>query len=130
MNKLTKTLAALSALVVIGSAPAVADGYAKAKAAPAYAAPGCAASPFSGFYAGVHGGMGSLSSSFTAENVLSIDRTEDGYAIGGQIGYNWVKCNALFGIEADFSISDFESNQNILGGLIGPGAPTLKRSVD
>jgi outer membrane immunogenic protein len=41
-----------------------------------------------------------------------------------------VKCHALFGIEADFAFADFDSNSTILGALLGPGAPTLSRSMD
>jgi outer membrane immunogenic protein len=131
MMKLTTALATAAVALIAGLAPAAADGMAKGKgSAPAYAAPECAASKFAGFYAGVHGGLGTMTSSFTIENVISIDRSEDGHAFGGQIGYNWIKCNALFGVEADISMADFDSNRAILGGLLGPFAPTLKRSTD
>lgn len=126
MMKLTTALATAAVALIAGLAPAAADGMAKGKgSAPAYAAPECAASKFAGFYAGVHGGLGSMSSEFTAADTISIDKTEDGHAFGGQIGFNFVKCNALFGIEADIGMANFDSNQGFLFGALN-----IKRSTD
>jgi len=131
MKTISKVVTGVAVALACSIAPALADGMAKGKDGYHHsAAPGCEASKFAGFYAGVHGGMGSLTSTFTPENIISIQKTEDGFAFGGQVGYNWVRCNAMFGVEADFSFADFDSNSAILGGLIGPFAPTIRRSTD
>jgi len=130
MKNIYKFAAGLGLTLALGAAPAMADGYNKPKASYPAAAPECAASKFGGFFFGVHGGMGSLTSTLTPENILSNQKTEDGFAFGGQMGYNWVKCHSLFGIEADFAFANFDSDAAILGGVFGPGAPTLSRSMD
>ena len=130
MKNLCKLTAGVVLALALVASPAMADGYKKPHAGHPAAAPECAASKFGGFYLGVHGGMGSLTSNFTPEGIISIEKTEDGITFGGQMGYNWVKCHSLFGIEADFAFADFDSNSTILGALFGPGAPTLSRSMD
>ena len=135
MSIITKLAAGAAVVVAAGLMPAIADGYDKKKAH--YAAPvaaGCDASKFAGFYAGIHGGMGSLTSTLTDRDNwvdrASVQHVEDGILVGGQIGYNWVKCSGLFGIEADFSFGNIDSTTTYNGAAGGPGTESVKHSMD
>ncbi len=136
-------LVAAAAIVVAGIGPSLADGMPRGARAPApMMQPGCAASKFGGFYAGVHGGMGSLTSTLTDLNNFqgfpvnpfggssSLQHTEDGWEFGGQVGYNWVQCNTFFGIEADFSWADFDSNRLYGVSLVNPFGTNVSHQMD
>ncbi len=51
-------------------------------------------------------------------------REETGFTLGGVIGYNWQKCNTVFGIEAEFNWVDIDRawgiNLDGLGANLGP----------
>lgn len=137
-------LAAMAAISLAGVGPTLADGMPKGARGPApMMAPGCAASKFAGFYAGVNGGMGSLTSTLTDRDGASnfpfvpfgststFQHTEDGFSFGGQLGYNWVQCSTFFGVEADFSWADFDSSTGYGQQLpFFPSGATVSHSID
>jgi outer membrane immunogenic protein len=67
---------------------------------------GCAAAAFDGGYVGVNGGGVWWSTNRTDQDALlgevtSYNQKGAGGVVGGQIGYNWTRCNTLIGLEAD-----------------------------
>lgn len=118
LNKFATLVAGAACALAIGSFTASADGYVKGRGGPAYAG-GCDNSGrFSGAYIGLHAGGGSLEQTLTGREVpVSVTATEDGVVLGGQIGYNWQKCNAVFGIEADFAWANLDSKRDFLFGI-------------
>lgn len=68
-----------------------------------FAGPVCAdpASGWSGFYAGIHGGYGAIYTSNVAFD-------PEGFAGGGQAGFNLQSGRIVFGLEADYTESDIE----------------------
>ncbi len=67
---------------------------------------------WTGFYAGVHGGLGWGDSSFGGTS---------GYALGGQLGYNYqLQSGMVFGAEADLSLTGIDRgafNNDYLGSV-------------
>jgi outer membrane immunogenic protein len=67
---------------------------------------------WTGFYAGVHGGLGWGDSSFGSTS---------GYAFGGQLGYNYqLQSGMVFGAEADLSLTGIDRgafNNDYLGSV-------------
>ncbi|HRD78811.1 MAG TPA: hypothetical protein PK264_23215, partial [Hyphomicrobiaceae bacterium] len=134
MSKILASLIAGAAISIAGALPAMADGMPK-KAAPAYhAAPPagdccCGGDKFGGAFIGVHAGMGSLTSTLTdRDNFVdraSVEHVEDGFSFGAQIGRNWVRCNVVFGVEADISIADYDSRN-----IYDAGNETVSRSTN
>ncbi len=127
MLKMSKVLAAsmlLAAGVTSVQADGMSKGYGKSAGPASY---GCDASKFGGGFVGIHGATGSLTSTLTDREFVSwggsTERTEDGYAFGAQIGYNWAKSSTVFGIEADISWADFDSRETISG-------VTINREMD
>ena len=134
----------MAAITVAGVGPTLSDGMPKGPRghAPVMMDQGCAASKFRGFYAGVNAGMGSLTSNLADRDQsnpfapgfgfssTSYEQTEDGWAFGGQLGYNWVQCNTFFGIEADFSWADFDSATNYGSALIPGFGINVSHSMD
>lgn len=138
---MTRLFAGLTAGVVIavaGMAPAMADGMPKGAyaAPPPMIAPGCAASKFAGFYAGLNVGFGSLTSSLHDRDSLIApagsyyEHTEDGWSFGGQAGYNWVQCNTFFGIEADFAWANIDSTTGYGANVFPGGLVNISHSMD
>lgn len=138
MQKLMQMTAGAAVALGLSLAPALADGMAKGKtyAAPVAVADDCAASKFNGFYLGIHGGTGSLTSTVSDLDFAvwgGADQvTEDGIAVGGQIGVNWARCNTFFGIEADLSWTNIDSNRTYFTGIpgAGPNFPSVNHSLD
>jgi outer membrane immunogenic protein len=82
---------------------------------------GCVAK-FQGFYVGAHGGYTNYTS---AQNDLDIfpssfTASDSGFSGGVQVGYNWQRCNTLFGIEADWSWADLDADTRLF-----PNDPTV-----
>jgi outer membrane immunogenic protein len=110
---------ALLALSIVLFAPAMAH----AKAEPAY--------NWSGFYAGVNGGLGTTNSTSDIGLVSgtlipgnqvpsSVDLNSAGIIVGGQAGYNWnVMPLTVVGVETDFDYTNINSN-NQAGGPTDP----------
>jgi outer membrane immunogenic protein len=68
--------------------------------------PNCPAAWFAGGYVGVNGGGVFWTANRTDQDGAIVDTTTNvqkaaGGVVGGQIGYNWVRCNTLVGIEID-----------------------------
>src|SRR5215467_7264489 len=64
----------------------------------------CPAAWFDGGYIGVNGGAVQWTANRTDQDGVIIDTTtivqkKAGGVAGGQIGYNWTRCNTLFGVE-------------------------------
>jgi outer membrane immunogenic protein len=131
MQKYLASLAAAATVAALGASDAFADGLPTHAAAPVYHAPAsdCAGAKFGGTYIGVHAGRGTMTSTLTDfDNFVdraSVQRNENGYTVGGQIGHNWTRCNMVFGIEGDVSYIDFNSNVKY-----DRGAETVHRSAD
>ena len=96
---------------------ALADGMPTARGvhiAAAAPAAQCSAAAWSGAYAGAQIGTAAFSSQVSSDSDYlpgSSIRHDDnnGLMIGGQIGYNMVRCSSLFGIEADLAWTNAES---------------------
>lgn len=103
--------------LLVGTSVVNADGYA-AKKASYHHEPACDAAKFGGFYFGVHGGGGSLTSTETNRDIAlflpggSNQQVSEGAVAGGQIGYNFARCKTVFGIEADFSWANFDESRD------------------
>ena len=129
MKKALGLLAATLASLTIGltSTAAKADGTERTQRAPA-AGSGCAASKFAGFYGGLNLGTATYSSQIALDDLIGLTTRHDdnnSFTIGGQVGYNLVRCSTLFGVETDINWTDTKSDWGInLGGVL-PGAPSI-----
>jgi len=130
MKRLLTVLAALVPLAFLAGG-ALADGikHRGLKDAPA----GCV-SKFHGFYAGVHGGYTAYTShqndldGYVFPAIPSgYTASDSGFSGGVQVGYNWQRCNVLFGIEADWSWADLDADTSVtsLGTPLGTLTSTL-----
>lgn len=116
MKKLITGLAVL-AFGAISASSAFADGAPRRggsiKDVPP-AAPVCGTSTYNwnGAFAGLQLGTAAFRSRIESDDLIigGGQREEDGFAIGGVVGYNWQKCNTVFGIEAEFNWTDIERN--------------------
>jgi outer membrane immunogenic protein len=68
-----------------------------------------------GFYVGLHGGWGKSDPA-------------DGFLGGAQLGYNWQTGPLVYGLEADFSISDISFSES--GTVCDPGLGCVSASVN
>jgi outer membrane immunogenic protein len=119
MLKSTLGLAALSLFLLGTTAASAADLYGGPRVSMKDDAPterACSGDRFSGFYAGVNAGMASHDTKweetfadFPDYQDNPLRKTNRSFTGGGQIGYNRVRCNALFGVEADFNLADISS---------------------
>jgi outer membrane immunogenic protein len=92
----------------------------------AVAMPGCPATQFQGGYAGIHGGVTSYTANRTDLDgylvfiapvaVTSVGKAWGGM-VGGQVGYNWTRCNALFGVELDGSWTSAEASTTLFSNV-------------
>jgi opacity protein-like surface antigen len=73
-----------------------------------------AASPatWEGAYIGAHAGFGAGTVNWETEFSTTGEYDLDGWALGGQIGYNWQIDNIVFGLEADLSLSDISGEDD------------------
>ena len=124
MNLVSKLTAGAAVAFAISLAPAFADGYEKKASYAAPAAPVCDAAKFGGAFIGIHGGYGTMESTLTNRDLpfliglgQSNVQSSDGYVAGGQIGYNFARCNTIFGIEADFAMSNIDESKDYFFGL-------------
>jgi outer membrane immunogenic protein len=121
------------------AATALADGMNGAIPPPAMIRDSCGPGGFHGLYVGGNVGRASLESDRTdrdgftgagAINVGTYSTTEDGWAAGVQIGYNWQCGHVLFGVEADWSWLDVADHEEIRFGYFLPDAYELSSSMD
>jgi outer membrane immunogenic protein len=84
---------------------------------------------WSGFYVGIHGGVGQYSYTATDAGGFNLD-VQDGEAdtsrfydmnglVGGQVGFNWQKGAAVFGLEADGAWANFNVHNTNNASAIG-----------
>lgn len=125
MTGFLKSIAAAATLVAM-STFALADGMpgGSMKDAPMAGGCGIAAANFGGAYGGIQLGTGSYRSTVGIEDVLGISgtREEEGFVLGGVVGYNWQRCNTVIGLEGEFNWTDIDRKWGIdLTGLgFGP----------
>jgi outer membrane immunogenic protein len=91
----------------------------------------CAAQKFHGVYLGVHGGGLHWTANRTDQDEVLVDvativQKEWSWVVGGQAGYNFTTCNALFGIEIDGSWSNAEAHTQ----LIPNASPLLNLNIN
>ena len=106
-------LAAMLITAAVGTANA-ADMPTKAPVAPVYAAP----FNWTGFYIGAHVGSGWSTEEWGfADGGSAVGNFNlNGFLGGGQIGYNWQSGWAVFGVEADASVTDIKGTGVCFGG--------------
>jgi opacity protein-like surface antigen len=99
------------------------EAHAAATPVKALAMPGCPGSRFHGGYVGAHGGGVSYTANRTDSDsylVAPIGLGTGTYVskswggvVGGQIGYNWTRCNVLWGVEVDGSWMSAEASASV-----------------
>jgi hypothetical protein len=99
------------------------NAYAADMPVKAAALSGCPAARFGGFYGGVHAGGVSYTANRTDQDgyltaplgaaAATYVMKDSGAVAGGQIGYTWTRCNALWGIEVDGSWASAETAVSI-----------------
>lgn len=102
-------------LAAVAAGSASADGMPRRggsiKDAPPPQACGSSAYNWNGAYAGLQLGSSNYRSAVGINDLLGIgsQREDAGFTIGGVAGYNFQKCNTVFGIEGEFNWVDNES---------------------
>ena len=129
MTMISKLAAGTAAAIALSLTPALADGYAKGKAAQHYSEPACA--NFGGFYVGIAGGSTTYNSHYTDRDSYAVingafstsdSSSEDGLNIGGTIGYTRQTGCTIFGVEADWSWTDTDISRSLtVFGIPGTG---------
>ena len=92
--------------------------------APAAPTAQCSAASWNGLYGGLQLGSASLQTQLALTDALNIANRQDdtGFLVGGTVGYNWARCNSLFGIEGDLAWTNVQSNIGLnLGGFFPGG---------
>ena len=110
--------AAVAALLGASAVSASADGMKKTYSAPpsVHVEQGCGHGPFSGAYWGIQGGWVSADAKQTSlNNGTVLESDDDGWSLGGHIGYNRQCGRLVFGIEADLNWLDLEPRNSIVG---------------
>src|SRR5262245_41758139 len=113
MKKIFAGMAVL-AFAAVAATSASADGMPRRSVKDIPVGPTCGTSAYNwnGAYLGVQLGTASYRTTLHNENGISpfgfpatLDgtREEEGFTVGGLVGYNWQKCNTVFGIEAEFN---------------------------
>jgi outer membrane immunogenic protein len=98
----------LSVVAVLGFGGIATAADMPAKSAPAVVRPACGAAQFQGIYVGISGGAAKQIASRTDRDEFLVDASSYnldkwGGIVGGTIGYNFARCNTLWGVEADAS---------------------------
>ncbi len=127
MKKFIAGIAAL-AIGTFAMSNANADGGPRGgsiKDAPAGPSCGTSTHNWNGAFAGIQLGSANYRSAVAIEDIigLSTSREDSAFTIGGVIGYNWQKCNTVFGIEADLAWTDVDRSWGL--GLPAVGVPPL-----
>lgn len=112
MKKLIAGIAVL-AIGAITAGTASADGPRRGSikdAAPPPPTCGTSAYNWNGAFAGVQLGTAEYRSAIDTDSLLigGGQREDTGFTVGGVIGYNWQKCNTVFGIEGEFNYTDVD----------------------
>jgi outer membrane immunogenic protein len=105
MTKIATTVAAAALTLTLSMAPALAD-------------PHCAAQRWAGLYGGINVGAAQhmVDAKDFGPNIIfntgeqSNFTAGKGSTAGAQLGYNFVRCNTVFGVEADYNNSKVQSH--------------------
>lgn len=130
--------AALTASLALFASSALADGMGRGGSVKDSGC--CCASGYNwgGFYIGAQVGTADLRThtsfhdpSGTLGDVSFFDQ-DDGFSVGGQIGYNIQKCMAVFGIEADLAWTDIDRSRsrNIGDNPLVPVDPVFRTEMN
>ena len=100
-----KLLLSAVTILTFGSVASAADIPTKAPA-PMVARPNCAAQAWQGGYVGINGGGSFWTANRTDHDEVLVDsatyvQKKWGGTVGGQLGYNFARCNTLWGVEVD-----------------------------
>lgn len=127
---------AIMAIGAVTATVAVADGMPRRgsiKDGPV-AGPTCGTSAYNwnGAFAGVQLGTASGRTTIDTDDVnfKGAQREETGFTIGGVIGYNWQKCNTVFGIEAELNWTDLDKSYRINELTWGLPFASVRTSMD
>ena len=130
MSIVSKLMAGSAIILAMSFVPALADGTPKK----AYSGHHDECDTrFNGAFVGVHAGSATLNNRTTDRDGLNgvlagltsseLTHVQDGLTFGGSVGYNVQKCAAVFGIVADLSWADLDSNRGynnaLAGGILG-----------
>src|SRR5262245_29458595 len=113
-----KFLFSVAAIISFGSLASAADMPTKAPA-PVVVRPSCAAPAWQGFYAGINGGGTHWTANRTDHDEVLVDvativQKEWGGTVGGHVGYNFARCNTLWGVEVDGAWLSSDQNTQLL----------------
>lgn len=135
MKKIIAGMAAGAAMMLAGMTGAMADGYTAPKKA-AYHSHGCSwGGRFHGLVVGASVGYARHDADTLERELVGLslfNDSEEGFAAGVSLGYNWQCGKMLFGIEADWTYTGVDRTRNYdIAGLLG-GIPLAEnhRSVD
>lgn len=109
------TLAASFAVVMMAfnSGAALAGG--DLAVAPMADAGRCGTGPFAGLYIGAHAGYVGVDAKQHSANGVSLKSSDDGWLVGGHVGYNRQCGSYLLGIETDLSWVDASATSVVAG---------------
>jgi outer membrane immunogenic protein len=129
-DHMKKLLLSAVAILSFGSFASAADLPVKGGPAPVMARPACAAQWWQGGYIGVNGGGTHYTANRTDQDEVLVDtatyvQRDWGGTVGGQIGYNFAKCQTLWGVELD---GNWASN-DIHTQLIPNASPLLNINI-
>ena len=133
------TVLAIAALASVSGMAAAADLPRKAPAAPVMVRPACA--NFGGWYLGGHADVVSHRWDWNDRNAwannevstglpLSVNANETGFGGGVQGGWNYQSGCTMFGVEADWSWSNLDSEKTHTDGQPGAALDTLRVSTE
>jgi outer membrane immunogenic protein len=123
-----KFLLSVAAIVSFGSVASAADLPTKGPA-PVMARPSCAAPAWQGGYVGINGGGTHWTANRTDQDEVLVDTAtyvlkDWGGTVGGHVGYNFARCQTLWGVEVDGAwLSNDQSIQLI------PNAPLFNINI-
>ena len=120
MKKVIAGLTAVATVAFLATA-AVADGMPKGKGGSVKDAPmraasagGCSAANWAGMYGGLNVGYAEHRAAINDLdywwNGGSLHNADDGFSIGGGVGFNMQKCMAVWGVEADIAWTNTDRN--------------------
>jgi outer membrane immunogenic protein len=118
---------------ILGMLLATAATAADLPIAPVFAAPpSCPAHRFQGFYAGLNVGGTAWTANRTDQDAFVSEaatyvQKQSGFIGGGQIGYNWSRCNSLFGGELDGDWTNASVTTRFLPNVPGVDARVTSR---
>lgn len=145
MKKIIAGLAAGAALMIAGTGSALADGYEGVKGKGHYVDRCAPGNRFAGLYLGVAAGTASWrmdrsdvdgfgnGGPLLGQGDQTLTNTTESFTAGVQVGYNFMRCNTLFGIELDWSWTDGDQSRTEdirQVGIVPVGTRSVSSSMD